>query len=69
CTHLCYGEVEVRANVSDVTSAGVVYLPFNWWPETSSNGQSANALTPDGTSRRNIGSNAFDAQVEIKKVS
>ena len=64
----CYGEVEVRANVSNVTSAGVVYLPFNWWPETSANGQSANALTPDGTSRRNIGSNAFDAQVEIKKV-
>ena len=62
-----YGEVEVRANVSDVTSAGVVYLPFNWWPETTANGQSANALTPDGLSRRNIGSNAFDAQVEIKK--
>jgi anaerobic selenocysteine-containing dehydrogenase len=62
-----YGEVEVRASVSDITAAGVVYLPFNWWPETTANGQSANALTPDGVSRRDIGSNAFDAQVEIKK--
>lgn len=62
-----YGEVQVRANVSDVTKPGVVYLPFNWWPETTANGESANALTPDGTSRRDIGSNAFDAQVEIQK--
>ena len=62
-----YGEVEVRASVSDTTRAGVVYLPFNWWPETTANGQSANALTPDGVSRRDIGSNAFDAHVEIKK--
>jgi anaerobic selenocysteine-containing dehydrogenase len=62
-----YGEVRVRASVSDLTLQGVVYLPFNWWPETTANGQSANALTPDGTSRRDIGSNAFDAQVEIQK--
>jgi anaerobic selenocysteine-containing dehydrogenase len=63
-----YGEVHVVASVSDMTRAGVVYLPFNWWRESTSNGQSANALTPDGLSRRQIGSNAFDAHVEIKKV-
>lgn len=63
-----FGEVHVRANVSDITRQGVVYLPFNWWPETTANGQSANALTPDGLSRRDIGSNAFDAHVEIQKV-
>ena len=61
-----YGEVQVRATVSDMTKAGVVYMPFNWWPETTANGQSANALTPDGLSRRDIGSNAFDAAVEIQ---
>ena len=62
-----YGEVQLRANVSEMTRAGVVYMPFNWWPETTANGQSANALTPDGVSRRDIGSNAFDAQVDIQK--
>jgi anaerobic selenocysteine-containing dehydrogenase len=62
-----YGEVQVRASVSDVTTQGVVSMPFNWWPETTANGQSANALTPDGLSRRDIGSNAFDAHVEIQK--
>ena len=64
-----YGEVQVRANVSEVTGAGVVFMPFNWWPETTANGQSANALTPDGVSRRDIGSNAFDAKVEIQKIA
>ena len=63
----CFGEVWVKASVSEVTKQGVVYLPFNWWPETTANGQSANALTPDGVSRRDIGSNAFDAHVEIQK--
>ena len=62
-----FGEVHVRANVSRMTKKGVVYLPFNWWPETTANGQSANALTPDGVSRRDIGSNAFDAHIEIQK--
>jgi anaerobic selenocysteine-containing dehydrogenase len=62
-----YGEVQVRASISEVTKQGVVYMPFNWWPETTANGQSANALTPDGLSRRQIGSNAFDAQVEIQR--
>ncbi|MFT4584107.1 MAG: anaerobic selenocysteine-containing dehydrogenase [Gammaproteobacteria bacterium] len=64
-----YGEVHVRASVCDVTKAGIVYLPFNWWPETTANGQSANALTPEGLSRREIGSNAFDAHVEIQKIA
>ena len=63
-----FGEVHVRANVSKMTKEGVAYLPFNWWPETMANGQSASALTPDGVSRRDIGSNAFDAQVEIQKI-
>jgi anaerobic selenocysteine-containing dehydrogenase len=64
-----YGEVHVRASVCDVTKAGVVYLPFNWWQETTANGQSANALSPDGLSRREIVSNAFGAHVEIQKIA
>ncbi|MFT4562096.1 MAG: anaerobic selenocysteine-containing dehydrogenase [Gammaproteobacteria bacterium] len=64
-----YGEVHVKASVCDVTKTGVVYMPFNWWPETTANGQSANMLTPDGLSRREIGSNAFDAHVEIQKIA
>lgn len=62
-----FGEVRVRVHVSNMTKEGVVYLPFNWWPETTANGQSANALTPDGVSRRDIGSNAFDAHIQIRK--
>ena len=66
----CYGEVQVRASVSDVTSPGVVYMPFNWWPASTPNGAaSANALTPDGLSGRGIGSDAFDAHVEIRKTA
>jgi anaerobic selenocysteine-containing dehydrogenase len=64
----CFGEVHVRAKVSRTTKQGIVQLPFNWWPDTTVNGQSANALTPDGVSRRDIGSNAFDAQVEVQKI-
>ena len=67
CMYNRFGEVEVRASVSEMTGAGVVYMPFNWWPATTANGQSANALTPDGVSRRDIGSNAFDARVEVRK--
>lgn len=64
-----YGEVQVRASVSDVTKPGVVYMPFNWWPASTPNGiSSANALTPDGLARSKIGSDAFDAHVEIAKV-
>ena len=55
----CFGEVHVRANVSKMTKEGVAYLPFNWWPKTMANGQSASALTPDGVSRRDIGSNGI----------
>ena len=62
-----YGEVHVRASVSNVTARGVAYLPFNWWPATTANGASANALTPDGKARSDIGSDAFDAHVEIQK--
>ncbi len=62
-----YGEVHVRASVSDVTACGVAYLPFNWWPATTANDASANALTPDGKARSDIGSDAFDAHVEIQK--
>ena len=59
------GAVEVAAELTDDTLAGVVNLPFNWWPNTTHNNASANALTPDGVSDRGIGSNAFDARVEV----
>ncbi len=63
------GEVAVRAKVCTDTAAGVVYMPFNWWATSTLNGSSANALTPDGLSDRGIGSNAFDARVEIVKTA
>ena len=63
------GEVAVRAKVCTDTAAGVVYMPFNWWATSTLNGSSANALTPDGLSDRGIGSNAFDARVEIAKTA
>ena len=63
------GVVEALARVSDDTAAGVVFMAFNWWPSVTLNGSSANALTPDGLSDRNFGSNAFDARVEVCKVS
>ncbi len=62
------GAVEAVARVSEDTAAGVVYLPFNWWPSSTLNGSSANALTPDGLSDLNFGSNAFDARVEVERV-
>ena len=61
------GEVEALARVSEDTTAGVVYMPFNWWPSVTLNGSSANALTPDGLSDLNFGSNAFDARVEVAR--
>lgn len=61
------GEVEAMARVSNDTMAGVVYMHFNWWPSVTLNGSSANALTPDGLSDRNFGSNAFDARVEVAR--
>ena len=63
------GEVRAVAHVSGDTSAGVVYMPFNWWASSTLNGSSANALTPDGLSDRNIGGNAFDARVDIQKTA
>lgn len=62
------GSVEAVARVSEDTTAGVAYLPFNWWPSSTLNGSSANALTPDGLSDLNFGSNAFDARVEVERV-
>jgi Molydopterin dinucleotide binding domain len=61
------GAVEAIARVSSNTAAGVVYMAFNWWPSVTLNGSSANALTPDGLSDLNFGSNAFDARVEVLK--
>jgi anaerobic selenocysteine-containing dehydrogenase len=60
------GEVEVRASVSERTALGVVSLAFNWWPQSTRNGSSANALTADGLSAIGIGSDAFDTLVEVK---
>ena len=59
------GEVQAIARVSADTTAGVVYMAFNWWPSATLNGFSANALTPDGLSDLAFGSNAFDARVEV----
>jgi len=64
-----YGTVEVTARVSEDTGAGVVYMPFNWWMASTFNGSSANALTPDGLSDRDYGSDAFDARVQIERVA
>ncbi len=63
------GRVDVHARVSHDTAAGVVFLPFNWWMSSTLNGSSANALTPDGLSDLGIGSDAFDARVEIERIA
>ena len=60
------GEVRLRAGICEDTPEGVVSVPFNWWPATTHNNASANALTPDGLSDRAIGSDAFGARVEVK---
>lgn len=59
------GQVELRATVGDATAAGVVSIPFSWWPESLDNGSSANALTADDLTSTNMGSNAFDTFVDI----
>ena len=60
------GEVRVKVCVSERTAPGVVSLAFNWWPNTTENGSSANALTADGLSTLGIGSDAFDTRVEVR---
>ncbi|MGE0337039.1 MAG: molybdopterin-dependent oxidoreductase [Gammaproteobacteria bacterium] len=59
------GAVEVFAAIDASLPRGLVSLPFNWWPRNSLNGSSANALTPDGLSTWGLGSDAFDARVEL----
>ena len=66
--HNALGAVEAHAHVSADTAPGVVFMPFSWWRETTLNGSSANALTPDALSDFGIGSNAFDARVEITRL-
>ena len=61
-----YGDLTVAADVSNDTKPGVVSMPFGWWME-SLDGQSPNALTPDDLSSIEMGSNAFDAMVEITR--
>lgn len=60
------GQVELNANVSDTTASGVVSIPFNWWPSSMHNGSSANALTADGLTTIDVGSDAFDTFVEVR---
>ena len=62
------GEVELNAEVGEGTAAGVVSIPFSWWPDALYNGSSANALTADDVTSIGMGSNAFDTFVQIEKV-
>ena len=62
------GELTLCANVSTDAPPGVVSIPFGWWRD-STGGDCPNALTPDGVSNIGIGSNAFDATVEVAAVS
>jgi anaerobic selenocysteine-containing dehydrogenase len=61
------GAVRARARVSRDTAAGVVFMTFSWWMDSTASGSTANALTPDGLSDFGFGSNAFDARVEVSK--
>lgn len=63
------GEVELNAAVGVATGAGLVSIPFGWWPDALYNGSSANALTADDLTNIGMGSNAFDTFVEIAKVA
>ena len=66
------GELNLTANVSDETKPGVLAMAFGWWESESkeeSRGQSPNALTPDGLASIGVGSNAFDAMVDIELVT
>ncbi len=63
-----YGEVVVKAKLSQNCLLGTVSMAFNWWMASSLNGSSANALTPDALSDLKFGSNAFDAKVQVMKV-
>ncbi len=63
------GEVVLNAAVGAATAAGVVSIPFNWWPNAMANGSSANALTADDLSAIGMGSNAFDTYVDVAKVA
>jgi len=63
-----YGEVVVKAKLSQNCQLGTVSMAFNWWMVSSLNGSSANALTPDALSDLKFGSNAFDAKVQVAKV-
>ncbi|MGR8946982.1 MAG: molybdopterin-containing oxidoreductase family protein [Gammaproteobacteria bacterium] len=59
------GDLKLAADVCRDTKPGVVSMPFGWWMG-SLGGQSPNALTPDGLSSIGVGSNAFDAMVDIE---
>lgn len=60
------GRVELRARVNDRVRPGVVSTPSGWWGSLSSNGQSANALTPDGVNELGRGGDFHDALVEVE---
>lgn len=62
------GDIKLVADVSTNTQPGVISVAFGWWMK-STDGQSPNALTPDDVTSIEIGSNAFDAMVEIKKLA
>ena len=63
-----HGELKLNAEVSNDAQQGVIAIPFNWWRE-SLGGDCPNALTPDGLSNIGIGSNAFDATVEVAQLA
>lgn len=59
------GDLSLSAHVSEEVMPGVMAIPFGWWLGERDK-QSPNALTPDGLSSIGIGSNAFDAMVEVE---
>ena len=59
------GDLSLRAHVSEDVTPGLLAMPFGWWMGEHDK-QSPNALTPDDLSSIGIGSNAFDAMVEVE---
>ena len=59
------GDLTLSAHVSEETRPGVLATAFGWWANPQDD-QSPNALTPDGVSSIGIGSDAFDAMVEVE---
>ena len=62
------GEVRTSARLTDEVREGVVMLPKGLWTKHTSNGQTANALSPDTLTDLGGGACFNDARVDMQKL-